>query len=56
MAEGLKILARMIATAHKRRLRDTEGAKGQCAVSPNMHQCKEPNASLPEDKTRRRRD
>ena len=52
--EGLRALARMIAAAHLRRLRDTERAKGQCAGSPNVHQCKEPRASLPEAKSERR--
>ena len=36
MAEGLKILARMIATAHRQRLRDAERLRGQCEVSPNV--------------------
>jgi hypothetical protein len=58
MAEGLRILARIIATAHKRRLRDTERAKGQYAGSTNVHQCKESKRKQlpPEAKTERRRD
>ena len=54
--EGLRALARMIATAHMRRLRDTERAQGQYAGSPNVHQCEEPSASPPKAKTERRRD
>ena len=41
MAEGLKILARMIATAHRQRLRDTERPKDP-----------EPNVDPPEPSMR----
>jgi hypothetical protein len=36
--EGLRALARMIAAAHIRRLRDAERAEGQCTVSTDLPQ------------------
>ena len=55
MAGGLRILARIIATAHRQRLRDSERARGQCAGSPNAHQHQEPGCKPSRAKTGRRR-
>jgi len=42
--EGLRVLARIIANAHMRRLRDAEGANAECTGNPGLEPGKAANA------------